>query len=378
MNEESSQRPIFRTLLWAGCLSLALSLVLALGAGEAGADIYQYRDKDGHWVFTDVPPAGVGEVEVIRDGRSSRSPLFRDVAKELTEKFPPKSAVEAASLATVTIRTVLGLGSGFFVSEDGYILTNRHVLRGDESQIRKTEEFIARVDDRIEEDEAAMANAENQLKRMKSDLDDYRAYVDGIKNPRARAEAMEKYKSQEAEYNYYDEQFRKRKREFEEKKSEYRREKGDFSRKARMAEFEERFTVVLKDKTEIEASLVAVSEDHDLALLKTDGCRTPYIQPGEPGGIIQGMRVFAIGSPLGVSDSVSSGIVSGYDDAYIRTDAKIYLGNSGGPLITTDGKVIGINTLKLITQKFEGMGFAIPLGLAFREFSTYLKTNPWQ
>ncbi|HOP36201.1 MAG TPA: DUF4124 domain-containing protein, partial [Syntrophales bacterium] len=60
MNERSSQRPILKTFLSAVCPLLALSLVLALGAGEAGADIYQYRDKDGHWVFTDVPPAGVG------------------------------------------------------------------------------------------------------------------------------------------------------------------------------------------------------------------------------------------------------------------------------------------------------------------------------
>ena len=88
------------------------------------------------------------------------------------------------------------------------------------------------------------------------------------------------------------------------------------------------------------------------------------------------MRVFAIGSPLGVGDSVSSGVISGYDNDYIRTDAKIYLGNSGGPLITADGKVIGINTLKLITQKFEGMGFAIPVTKALQEFNKYLKTNP--
>ncbi|HPQ60919.1 MAG TPA: DUF4124 domain-containing protein, partial [Syntrophales bacterium] len=60
MNEGSSRGPIFKTFLSAWCLSLALSLVLALGSGEVGADIYQYRDKDGHWVFTDVPPAGVG------------------------------------------------------------------------------------------------------------------------------------------------------------------------------------------------------------------------------------------------------------------------------------------------------------------------------
>ena len=75
-----------------------------------------------------------------------------------------------------------------------------------------------------------------------------------------------------------------------------------------------------------------------------------------------------------MSDSVSSGVLSGYDPDYIRTDARIYPGNSGGPLIASDGKVIGINTMKLITHKFEGIGFAIPLSIAFEEFDHYLKT----
>jgi S1-C subfamily serine protease len=245
-----------------------------------------------------------------------------------------------------------------------------------ETEMKKAEEFIARVDNRIEDDEATIAEAENRLRRMRSDLDDYKTSIDRMTDPNAQISAMQKYRSQSAQYDFYEAQLRKRKNEFEERISKYRQEKGEFTKKARMAKHDRQFTVILKDKTELEANLVSVSNDHDLALLKIDGCKSPYIQSGAQKEMTQGMGVFAIGSPLGVVDSVSSGVLSGYDNDYIRTDAKIYPGNSGGPLITADGKVIGINTLKVITQKFEGMGFAIPVRRAFQEFNKYLKTNP--
>ena len=357
---------------------LVLFFILVFSEGKAAADIYQYKDKNGHWVLTDSPPDHVGKMEIRKDkdARSSTSSGFRDIERDLTGKYRPKSEIEMASLSTVTIKTSIGLGSGFFINENGYILTNKHVLRGDETQVKKTEEFIARVDTRIEDDEAAIANAENQLRRMRSDLDDYKASIDRMTNPNDQTSAMQKYRSQSAQYDFYEAQFRKRKNEFEEKISKYRQEKGEFTKKARIAKHDRQFIVILKDKTELEANLVSVSNDHDLALLRIDGCKSPYIQSGAQNQLIQGMRVFAIGSPLGVVDSVSSGVISGYDNDYIRTDAKIYLGNSGGPLIIADGKVIGINTLKLITQKFEGMGFAIPVRRAFQEFNKYLTTNP--
>jgi len=69
---------------------------------------------------------------------------------------------------------------------------------------------------------------------------------------------------------------------------------------------------------------------------------------------------------------VSKGIFSGYEKSFIKTDAKIYPGNSGGPLINKDGRVVGINSFKQLTRRFEGLGFAIPIRVATSEFGPYL------
>jgi serine protease Do len=345
------------------------------GEGRAEADYYKYKDKDGNWIFTDSPPGNVETIE-NKDGRSSRTSGFKDIEKDLTGKYRPKSDIEKASLSTVTIKTSIGQGSGFFITEDGYLLTNKHVLQGDETQIKKMQEFIGRVDNKIEDDEATLVEEENRLRRMKSDLDDYETSIDRMTDPNAKIMALQSYRRQSAQYDFYEAQLKKRKSEFEDKKWKYQQEKREFTNRARMAKQDRQFIVLLKDQRELEAYLVAVSNDHDLALLKINRCRSPYLQPGAPGQLIQGMRVFAIGSPLGLGDSVSSGVISGYDSDYIRTDARIYPGNSGGPLVTADGKVIGVNTMKLVTHKFEGVGFAIPVRKAFQEFNRYLKTNP--
>ena len=132
------------------------------------------------------------------------------------------------------------------------------------------------------------------------------------------------------------------------------------------------FTLVLKDGTELTASLLAVSQDHDLALLKVDQYSTPSLRPAASHDIGQGVAVYAIGSPVGLRDSISAGVVSGFGSTFIRTDAKIYPGNSSGPLILSNGRVIGINTMKQITEKFEGIGYAIDINTALREFASYL------
>ncbi len=222
-------------------------------------------------------------------------------------KYRPKNEIERASLSAVTIKTAIGMGSGFFINGNGYILTNRHVVRGDEAQIRETERFIAQMDDWMADEEADIAQAENQIERMKSDLNDFKASIDRMTDPNAQGLALQRYRDQSARYDSYEERLRKRKDELQEKGSKHRRQKEEFSRKARTAGHESRFAVILKDGSELEADLVSVSEDQDLALLRMSGCRSPFIHPAAQSEIFQGLRVFAIGSPLGVGDSVSAG-----------------------------------------------------------------------
>ena len=80
----------------------------------------------------------------------------------------------------------------------------------------------------------------------------------------------------------------------------------------------------------------------------------------------------SIGSPARLQNSVTSGVFSGFESGFIQTNAQIYPGNSGGPLVTAQGRVVGINTFKQLTHKFEGLGFAIPIQVALREFRAHL------
>jgi serine protease Do len=119
----------------------------------------------------------------------------------------------------------------------------------------------------------------------------------------------------------------------------------------------------------VDAKLVGIHKDSDLALLKIDQKNLPTLELGSARRIHQGQLVFAIGSPEGLQNSVTLGVVSSvgrqpdpdHPMVYIQTDAPINPGNSGGPLIDMDGYVLGINTLILSEGGgSEGLGFAIP------------------
>lgn len=119
----------------------------------------------------------------------------------------------------------------------------------------------------------------------------------------------------------------------------------------------------------LEAKLVGMHKDSDLALLKVDGHNLPTLPLGSSRRVRPGQLVFAIGSPEGLQNSVTMGVVSSVwrqpdpdkPMVYIQTDAPINPGNSGGPLVNLDGEVVGLNTF-ILTQGggSEGLGFAIP------------------
>jgi serine protease Do len=117
------------------------------------------------------------------------------------------------------------------------------------------------------------------------------------------------------------------------------------------------------------ARIVGITTELDLALLKIDGMKLPALPLATYSEVRQGETVFAFGSPVGMRNSLSHGLISAVarqvdPDSpliYIQTDAPINPGNSGGPLVNIRGEVVGINTF-IISQSGgnEGLGFAVP------------------
>ena len=225
--------------------------------------MYKYKDENGIWHYSNVPvdlPDKADEVKNMYEAGDT------DLQKQLSDKFPAKNLIEAARNGTVVIQCSSRFGSGFFINENGFILTNKHVIRS----------------------------------------------CNNVK-------------------------------------------------------------VFLIDQTEISASIVSISDNYDLALLRIYGYKTPFIESGNAKQIAQGEFLYAVGNPKAFTHSVTSGVFSGLRKIrdgreFLQTNVQINPGNSGGPLVTANGKVIGINTMKIIDVGIEGMGFAIPIYIALEEF----------
>lgn len=131
-------------------------------------------------------------------------------------------------------------------------------------------------------------------------------------------------------------------------------------------------TVTLfNDETEYEAKIVGMDDQTDLAVIKIDKIGLSKADFADSDNIKVGEFAMAVGNPLGMQSSITCGVISavnrevtdsdGKKFTLIQTDAAINSGNSGGALVNSEGKVIGINTLKLSGTGIEGMGFAIPI-----------------
>lgn len=135
----------------------------------------------------------------------------------------------------------------------------------------------------------------------------------------------------------------------------------------------ERVSVQLSDGRQAVANVVGRDPDTDLAVLQVDLGNVPVMPLGRSDQLRVGDVVLAIGNPIGLTQSVTQGIVSGTGrgqlgvatfENFIQTDAPINFGNSGGALINTNGELVGINTAVLAKNLgVEGIGFAIPVNL---------------
>lgn len=133
-----------------------------------------------------------------------------------------------------------------------------------------------------------------------------------------------------------------------------------------------KLTVTLfNDETKYEAKIIGTDEQTDLAVIKIEKTGLSKAEFADSDNIKVGEFAMAVGNPLGMQSSITCGVISavnrevtdsdGKKFTLMQTDAAINSGNSGGALVNSEGKVIGINTLKLSGTGIEGMGFAIPI-----------------
>lgn len=131
----------------------------------------------------------------------------------------------------------------------------------------------------------------------------------------------------------------------------------------------DKVSIVTKAGQKLQARVIRADKAQDIALIKVSGTGYPSLSMETRKQPEMGTELYAIGSPLSteLSFSVSQGIVSGYRKIngfeYIQTDASLNVGNSGGPMLTKDGKVVGIVSWKINIPGVEGLAFGVPSNL---------------
>ena len=152
-------------------------------------------------------------------------------------------------------------------------------------------------------------------------------------------------------------------------------EKGYIITNAHVVEGGEGFLVNVPDGRIVRARLVGLDAPTDIAVLQADDLRVDAVAVADSDNLRVGDVVFAVGYPLGLDQSLSLGVVSGLGRAsssgslqhFIQTDAAINSGNSGGPLLDSNGRLIGVNTAILSKAGgSDGIGFSVPSVLAFQ------------
>ncbi|MEM7575054.1 MAG: trypsin-like peptidase domain-containing protein [Bacteroidota bacterium] len=149
--------------------------------------------------------------------------------------------------------------------------------------------------------------------------------------------------------------------------------------------------VTLNNNSKYAAEIVGYDEKTDIAVLKIEGENFPYLELADSDLAEIGQWVLAVGNPLDLNSTVTAGIISakgrsielipGRDaiESFIQTDAAVNPGNSGGPLVDAEGRLLGINTaIATRTGLFQGYSFAIPINLVQRIADDIIETGSFR
>lgn len=341
-----------------GMPGIAVGLVIGLLVGGGAFFFYGSGGDRDHPAVTEqsdqLQKETLAPRPAKRNTRTTSSPSMDQqddgmdgLAGQLAEHHPTNTPIQAARNATVFIRTSWGSGSGFFISRNGMIITNRHVL-----QMQNKD--IAEYNRQLKNGAVLLAREAKNLRYLRKQLP-------LIQDRSMHQQLKEDIKTRKKKYVDY----QNRLTELQEKLAEI-----EASSPTTDAE------VILIDGSSHRVESVQFSDTYDLALISINAYESPYIQAAR-GRRDQGQKVYTVGNPSGLTHTITSGIISGYrkydGTPLIQTDAPINPGNSGGPLIDEQGRALGVNTL--IIRDTEGIGFAIPMKSVFEEFGNYFSQD---
>ncbi len=289
---------------------------------------------------------------IVKENQNVKKKPVQSATVIKTETLDKKSIdeefIQRALNSTVSVRTPWGsIGSGFFIGEHA-VITNKHVVMFDDTNFEAFKNRVERNQKIIDLEIEKINELKRRIPQMpagpnKSQLE---LIIQGKEEEVNKALSIQQNN--------------------EEKLAKLTNQK-----------YSQDVKIVTADNKEYSVDSIITSATHDLALLKVYSISGQILERNtKEQRLEQGQVVYTIGSPLGLSNTVTSGIFSAYrkransDETYLQTDAAINPGNSGGPLIDKQGNVLGVNTM-VVTQA-EGIGFAIPIEVVFADFSDSL------
>ena len=257
-----------------------------------------------------------------------------------------QSAVEAARTATVFIRTSWGSGSGFIIDAACDVVTNRHVVETDATRVTASIDHNPDIQSRIIATQQRLQSA--------------------IYAAQLHRRVIANQPGDNLERIQLDDQIRQMQQALATLPKQV---DADFATRVNDADHNG-FSVSLLDGRHFDGLHARLAANTDLAVFQLPANDCPFIASARNAALHVGQRVYTIGNPSGLEYTVTSGVVSGLRElegqTYLQTDAPINPGNSGGPLITEDGRVIGINSR--VMRGVQGIGFAIPIDAVYAAF----------
>jgi len=330
-----------------GNLPVLLVSGLALVVLTAGATFYLMRNgqKQASTASLSASPPATGQPVAQQPAeRATQTVQQSSPPAQPMATFIPGSPLERAKLGTVAIETPWGQGSGFFIT-DTTIVTNKHVIQANQDQLEEIRHKVETGRRLIDLEREKLDRYRQQLPQINDASSRQQLRIIIQEMERQLAEVVPKQKEVEARLHTMEQPLRT----------------SDIK-------------IILADGTEFTANSTQTSPTRDLALLSVYTAKAVVLpQASKNTALNQGDRVFTIGNPVGLRNTVTAGVFSGYrqhretGEILLQTDAPINPGNSGGPLIDELGRVHGINTM--ILRDTQGIGFAIPIREVFEEFS---------